>query len=448
MFGRKNILEKNIPKNSIPLEKVIIEKKSSFNREEFYRVKEQVYEILIDIIDVRQLNKMPEIEARDELYKLAFEIFIEKKINFVHKDIVAIINQLIEDILGLGPLSKLLDQDDINDILVIGYDKVYCDRNGIMELTKIKFQSEEHLIGICQKIAENVNRRVDESSPLCDCRLDDGSRVNIVFPPISHKGAALTIRKFRKSRLTFENLINMGSISEKGGKLLEIAIKCKCNIIISGGTGSGKTTLLNCLTQYIDEQDRIIACEDVAELQLMQKHVVSLETRPPNLEGVGEITMRNLVKNALRMRPERIIVGEVRGAEAFDLLQAMNTGHSGSMGTLHANSPRDGTSRLENMVLMSGYNLPIKVIREQITSAINIIIQTERLKDGSKKITSISEIVGIEGDVIQIQELLFFNYKGEIEGKICGNFEFTGIRPKFYEKAKMYGLGEEILLLM
>jgi pilus assembly protein CpaF len=294
---------------------------------------------------------------------------------------------------------------------------------------------------VCQRIVSQIGRRVDESSPICDARLPDGSRVNVIVPPLAVDGTALTIRKFKRDKLTLDQLIDYGSISPAGAEILRVIGRIRCNVLVSGGTGSGKTTLLNCLTRYIDSDERIVTCEDAAELQLQQPHVVRLETRPPNLEGEGRITMRDLVRNCLRMRPERIIVGEVRGDEAFDLLQAMNTGHDGSMGTLHANSPRDALARLESMILMGGFTLPAKTIREMICASIDVIVQTQRLRDGSRRITHITEILGMEGDVATTQDLLVYDIQGEdSSGMLVGTHRGTGIgRPRFWERAQYYG---------
>ena len=296
-------------------------------------------------------------------------------------------------------------------------------------------------MNICQRIVSQVGRRVDEASPICDARLLDGSRVNVIAPPLAIDGAALTIRKFKKDKLTLDQLIRFGSISPDGAEILKIIGRVRCNVLISGGTGSGKTTLLNCLTNYIDADERVITCEDAAELQLQQPHVVRLETRPPNLEGAGQVTMRDLVKNCLRMRPERIIVGEVRGPEAFDLLQAMNTGHDGSMGTLHANSPREALSRIESMITMGGYSLPSRTIREMIVSSVDVIIQAARLRDGSRRITHITEVMGLEGDVIITQDLFVYDIVGEdAQGKLKGRHRSTGIgRPRFWDRARYFG---------
>jgi pilus assembly protein CpaF len=340
----------------------------------------------------------------------------------------------------------LLARDDIADIMVNGAQKTYIEVAGKIQLTNIRFRDNAQLMNICQRIVSQVGRRVDESSPICDARLADGSRVNVIGPPLAIDGPALTIRKFKKDKLTLDQLIRFGTISPEGGEMLKIVGRVRCNVLISGGTGSGKTTLLNCLTNYIDVDERVITCEDAAELQLQQPHVVRLETRPPNLEGSGAVTMRDLVKNCLRMRPERIIVGEVRGPEAFDLLQAMNTGHDGSMGTLHANSPREALSRLESMITMGGFALPPRTIREMIVSSVDVIIQASRLRDGSRRITHITEVLGLEGEVVITQDLLVYDIIGEdANGKLKGRHRSTGIgRPRFWERARYYGEEERL----
>jgi len=334
----------------------------------------------------------------------------------------------------------------IADIMVNGAKHVFIETEGKMEKTNIRFRDNAQLMNICQRIVSQVGRRVDEASPICDARLLDGSRVNVIAPPLSIDGPALTIRKFKKDKLTLANLVDFKSISPAGAKVLQIIGACQCNIVISGGTGSGKTTLLNCLTGFIHPDERIITCEDAAELQLQQPHVVRLETRPPNLEGKGKITMSDLVKNCLRMRPERIIVGEVRGPEAFDLLQAMNTGHDGSMGTLHANSPREALSRLESMITMGGFSLPAKTIREMIVGSVDIVVQATRLRDGSRRITHITEVIGMEGDVIVTQDLLLYEMDGEdANGKIIGEHKSTGIaRPAFWDRARYFNLERQL----
>jgi pilus assembly protein CpaF len=352
-----------------------------------------------------------------------------------------LLDDICNDVLGYGPLEPLLARDDIADIMVNGAGRTFIEVSGKIQLTPVRFRDNAQLMNICQRIVSQVGRRVDESSPICDARLPDGSRVNVIAPPLSIDGPALTIRKFKKDKLTLEQLVKFGAISPEGAEILQIIGRVRCNVVISGGTGSGKTTLLNCLTRYIDTDERIITCEDAAELQLQQPHVVRLETRPPNLEGQGQITMRDLVRNCLRMRPERIIVGEVRGPEAFDLLQAMNTGHDGSMGTLHANSPRECLSRIESMITMGGYALPSRTIREMICSSVDVIIQAQRLRDGSRRITHVTEVMGMEGDVIITQDIVVYDILGEDpSGRLLGRHRSTGIgRPRFWERARYYG---------
>jgi len=324
---------------------------------------------------------------------------------------------------------------------------VFIEVAGKVQLTNVRFRDNAQLMNICQRIVSQVGRRVDESSPICDARLPDGSRVNVIAPPLAIDGPTLTIRKFKKDKLKMSDLQRFGSISPEGASVLGIIGNVRCNVLISGGTGSGKTTLLNCMTGFIDADERVITCEDAAELQLQQPHVVRLETRPPNLEGTGEITMRDLVKNCLRMRPERIIVGEVRGPEAFDLLQAMNTGHDGSMGTLHANTPREALQRIESMITMGGYNLPSKTIREMVVGAIDVIVQAARLRDGSRRITHVTEVIGLEGDVVITQDLFLYEIQGEDEsGRVRGRHVSTGIaRPAFWERARYYNRDQELL---
>ena len=349
-----------------------------------------------------------------------------------------LLEDICNDVLGYGPLEPLLARDDIADVMVNGASAVFIEVNGKVSKTNIRFRDNGQLMNICQRIVSQVGRRVDESSPICDARLPDGSRVNVIAPPLAIDGPTLTIRKFRKDKLKLQNLVEFGSISPAGARVLSIIGACRCNTLISGGTGSGKTTLLNTLTAFIAPDERVVTCEDAAELQLQQPHVVRLETRPPNLEGVGQITMRDLVKNCLRMRPERIIVGEVRGPEAFDLLQAMNTGHDGSMGTLHANSPREAMSRLESMITMGGFSLPMKTIREMIVGSIDVIIQAERMRDGSRRITKVTEVSGTEGEVVITQDLVTYEVQGEDEtGRLKGKHLGTGIvRPNFWERAQ------------
>jgi pilus assembly protein CpaF len=409
--------------------------------EEYYDVKTTVFNALIDTIDLTQLAKLEPAAAREEIRDIVSEIIQIKSVVMSIAEQEELLEDICNDVLGYGPLEPLLARDDIADIMVNGANTTFIEVNGKVQKTGVRFADNAQLMNICQRIVSQVGRRVDESSPICDARLPDGSRVNVIAPPLAIDGPCLTIRKFKKDRLRLEQLMKFGSISPQAKTILEIIGRVRCNILISGGTGSGKTTLLNCMTGSIDSEERIITCEDSAELQLQQPHVVRLETRPPNLEGEGEITMRDLVKNCLRMRPERIIVGEVRGPEAFDLLQAMNTGHDGSMGTLHSNSPREAISRLESMIMMGGYALPPKTIREMITGSIDIIIQASRLRDGSRKITHITEVVGMEGEVVTLQNLIVYEITGQdANDKLIGRHRSTGIaRPRFWERAEYYG---------
>jgi pilus assembly protein CpaF len=409
--------------------------------EEYYDVKTTVFNALIDTIDLTQLAKLETDAAREEIRDIVSEIIQLKSVVMSIAEQEELLEDICNDVLGYGPLEPLLARDDIADIMVNGANATFIEVGGKVQKTNVRFADNAQLMNICQRIVSQVGRRVDESSPICDARLPDGSRVNVIAPPLAIDGAALTIRKFKKDRLRLEQLVKFGSLSPAGKVLLEIIGRVRCNIVVSGGTGSGKTTLLNCISGCVDNDERIITCEDSAELQLQQPHVVRLETRPPNLEGEGQITMRDLVRNCLRMRPERIIVGEVRGPEAFDLLQAMNTGHDGSMGTLHANSPREAISRMESMILMGGFALPTKTIREMITGSVDVIVQASRLRDGSRKITHITEVVGMEGEVVTLQNLLVYEITGEdANGKLLGRHRSTGIaRPKFWERAEYYG---------
>jgi pilus assembly protein CpaF len=409
--------------------------------ESYYDTKSQVFSALIDTIDLSQLSKLAPDNAREEIRDIVNDIIAIKNFAMSISEQEELLEDICNDVLGYGPLEPLLARDDIADIMVNGARNVYIEVGGKVEQTNVRFRDNHQLLNICQRIVSQVGRRVDEASPICDARLPDGSRVNVIAPPLSIDGTALTIRKFKKDKLTLDQLVRFGAISQEGADVLKIIGRVRCNIVISGGTGSGKTTLLNCLTNYIDREERIITCEDSAELQLQQPHVVRLETRPPNLEGEGEVTMRDLVKNCLRMRPERIIVGEVRGPEVFDLLQAMNTGHDGSMGTIHSNSPRECLNRMESMIAMGGYALPQKTVREIIVGSVDVIIQAARLRDGSRRITHITEVIGMEGDVIITQDLVLYNIKGEdAQGRLIGEHVSTGIgRPGFWDRARYYG---------
>jgi pilus assembly protein CpaF len=409
--------------------------------ESYYETKGTVFGALIEAIDLAQLARLDAEAAREEIRDIVNEIIAIKNIVMSISEQEELLDDICNDVLGYGPLEPLLARDDIADIMVNSAGTVFIEVNGKIQRTGIRFRDNQQLLNICQRIVSQVGRRVDESSPICDARLADGSRVNAIVPPLALDGPALTIRKFKKDKLRLDNLVKFGSITPEGAEILRIMGRCRVNTLVSGGTGSGKTTLLNCLTQFIDEDERIITCEDAAELQLQQPHVVRLETRPPNIEGEGQITMRDLVKNCLRMRPERIIVGEVRGPEAFDLLQAMNTGHDGSMGTLHANSPREALSRVESMITMGGYSLPSKTIREMLVASVDVVVQAARLRDGSRKITHITEVIGMEGDVIITQDLFVYEITGEDEkGNLIGQHRSTGIgRPKFWDRARYYG---------
>ena len=404
-------------------------------------LKSQIFDALVDAIDVSLISTLDPEDARKEIIAVVTEIITAKKLQISVAEQDALVGEICDDVLGYGPLEQLLARDDIADIMVNGCEPIFIEVGGKVQKTDIRFHSNEQLLNVCQRIVSKVGRRIDESSPICDARLEDGSRVNVIASPLSIHGPSLTIRKFKKDKLTLDQLVKFGAISPEGATILEIIGRVRCNVVISGGTGSGKTTLLNCLTKYIDHDERIITCEDSAELQLQQEHVVSLETRPPNIEGEGEITMRALVKNCLRMRPERIIVGEVRGPEVFDLLQAMNTGHDGSMGTIHSNSPRECLKRMESMIAMGGFTLPAATVREIIVGSVDVIIQASRLRDGSRRITHITEVLGMEGDVIITQDLFVYEMTGEgPDGKVLGHHRSTGIgRPAFWERARYFG---------
>ncbi len=416
----------------------------------YYQIKTTIFNALIDTIDLAQLAQLDAESAREEIRDIVNEIISIKNVVMSISEQETLLQDICNDVLGYGPLEPLLARDDIADIMVNGAERVFIEVGGKVQLTNVRFRDNGQLMNICQRIVSQIGRRVDESSPICDARLPDGSRVNVIAPPLAIDGPTLTIRKFKKDKLTMKNLVDFGSISPEGARVLGVIGASRCNVLISGGTGSGKTTLLNCLTAFIEQDERVITCEDAAELQLQQPHVVRLETRPPSLEGTGEIKMRDLIKNCLRMRPERIIVGEVRGPEAFDLLQAMNTGHDGSMGTLHANSPREALSRMESMITMGGYALPSKTIREMIVAAVDVIVQAARLRDGSRRITHITEVLGMEGDVIVTQDLFVYEITGEDDqGRVVGTHRSTGIsRPAFWERARYFNLERDLAIAL
>jgi pilus assembly protein CpaF len=374
------------------------------------------------------------------------EVLAELQIRLNQREQQELITLLVNDMLGLGPLEPLLADDSVTDIMVNGPNQIYVERNGRLVLTDAAFRDDAHVMSVAGRIVSQVGRRVDESSPLVDARLPDGSRVNIIIPPLALDGASISIRKFSKRGIDLDLMARQGNLSPQMATVLKIAARSRLNILISGGTGSGKTTLLNALSQMIGTDERVVTIEDAAELQLQQPHVVRLETRPANLEGRGEITMRDLVKNSLRMRPDRIILGEVRGGEAMDMLQAMNTGHDGSLGTIHANRPREALTRLENMVGMSGVTLPSRAVRTQIAAAVQLIVQISRMRDGVRRIINITEVVGMEGDVITTQELFAFRFEGEgADGRLRGKFESSGLRPHFTPRAEYFGLDRLLL---
>jgi pilus assembly protein CpaF len=408
--------------------------------------KERIQPKLLSRIDVSAASALPRAELAREIGEVVAEIASEEKIQLNSVEQRNLVTKLVNDMVGLGPLEPLLADEAITDIMVNGPNQIYIERNGKLEITKIRFRDDAHVMNIATRIVSAIGRRVDESSPLCDARLADGSRVNIIIPPLAIDGPSISIRKFSKKKITLDVMGRQSNLSIAMANVLKIAGRCRLNILISGGTGSGKTTLLNAISQLIDSGERIVTIEDAAELQLQQPHVVRLETRTANLEGNGEISMRDLVKNALRMRPDRIILGEVRGAEAVDMLQAMNTGHEGSLGTIHANRPREALTRLENMIGMAGINLPSKAVRTQIASALDMIVQVSRMRDGVRRITNIVEVVGMEGDVITTQDLFHYEVEGETpDGKLTGRFVSSGLRPNFMPKAAYFGLDKALM---
>jgi pilus assembly protein CpaF len=409
-------------------------------------LKERIRTVLMTRIDPTVAGRIPRTALRWEVAKLVSEIATEDRVQLNKLEETALAADLSDDMVGLGPLEPFLDDDEITDILANGPFDIYVERRGKLEKTSARFRDAQHLVNIAQRIATAIGRRIDEASPMVDARLADGSRVNIVLPPLVLNGGTISIRKFPRRELTFDAMVRQKNLSRDMARVLEIAARARLNILISGGTGSGKTTLLNAVSQFIEDDERVITIEDAVELRLQQPHVVQMETRPPNIEGVGQVAQRELVRNALRMRPDRIIVGEVRGPEAFDMLQAMNTGHDGSMSTVHANSPRDALYRLENMVMMANLNLPLKAIRMHVASALNMVVHIERMRDGIRRVQSIVEIAGMESDIITTRELFTFLYRGERhDGQIDGTSESTRMRPDFVAHAARFGLDRELL---
>ncbi|GGX82944.1 Flp pilus assembly protein TadA [Litchfieldella qijiaojingensis] len=403
--------------------------------------KQKLFRKLVKVLDLSLLGSLDEREARVQIQQVCESLMSEEALPFNAGVRQRIVSELQDEVLGLGPLEALLADKSVSDILVNGTAPIFVERSGKLEQTVLRFDSDRHLMTIIDRIVSGVGRRIDESSPMVDARLKDGSRVNAVIPPLAIDGPMLSIRRFAVERLTAENLVEIGTLTPQVAQLLEMVVKARLNVLVSGGTGAGKTTLLNILSGFIPHRERIVTIEDSAELQLQQPHIVRLETRPPNIEGRGEVTQRDLVRNSLRMRPDRIIVGEVRGSEAFDMLQAMNTGHDGSLTTIHANTPRDALTRIESMVAMSGFQLPAKALRSQIASAIDVVLQVERQEDGKRRLVSVQEINGQEGDIITMSEIFRFEREGiDEEGRVIGQFMATGVVPGFYDYLQRRGM--------
>jgi pilus assembly protein CpaF len=400
-----------------------------------------LHQRLIEELEPTKLQGLAPERAREAVIAAARSLIAQEMPGIVGAVRDELVQSVADEVLGLGPIEPLIKDAAISEVMVNAPDQIFYEKEGRLYLSSVRFRDQQHIMRIVERIVAPLGRRVDEASPMVDARLPDGSRVNVIIPPVAAKSPTLTIRKFQADKMTIEDLIAGGSMTRELAEFFRACVQVRLNIIVSGGTGTGKTTMLNALSSFIPDTERIVTIEDPTELRLQQGHVVSLEARPTSLEGKGEVTQRDLVRNALRMRPDRIIVGEVRGAEAFDMMQAMNTGHEGSLGTVHANSPRDGLARIENMVLMAGLDLPMRAIREQITSAIHIVIQLSRLADGTRKITQVSEIAGMEGEVVTMQELFRFNQRGvDSDGRVVGEFRPTGIRPRFAEKFEIAGI--------
>ena len=430
------------PQNTVPEVASFSAKSNIAFVDEYSDLKEKIHNEIIELINQDVYSKGKPEGISDEYIMQSIETLVDDNGTAIPRnERTRLVKEIYNNVIGLGPLEPLLADPEITEIMVNGPHSVYIERKGKLELSSTVFKDNEHLMNVLNRIVSSVGRRVDEASPMVDARLADGSRINAIIPPLALNGPTITIRKFSKTPFSDADLIRFGSVSPKMMAFLEACVKGRTNIIVSGGTGSGKTTLLNVLSGYIPYNERIVTIEDAAEIQLRQGHVVTLESRPPNLEHAGQITIRDLVRNALRMRPDRIIVGEVRSGETLDMLQAMNTGHDGSLTTAHANTPRDLISRLETMVLMSGMEIPVKAIREQVASALNIIVQQARMRDGSRKITNVTEVVGMEGDIVTLQDIFYFKPEGmDSSGKLRGSFLATGIRPGFAEKLSENGV--------
>ncbi|KPU83917.1 type II secretion system protein E [Marinosulfonomonas sp. PRT-SC04] len=430
----------NLRKTSAPEASTGLGDKEVKRKTRLAEVRLQLHQELLDNLNLSALEGAAEKDLRAEINAIATEALEDMSIVLTRDEGTHLYQELFDEVTGLGPIEPLLKDDTVNDILINGPNQIFIERDGKLELTTITFKDDKHLLRIIDKIVSAVGRRVDESNPYVDARLADGSRFNAMVPPIAVDGALVSIRKFKKDKLSIDDLVSFGAFSEEMAAYLQAAVACRLNIVVSGGTGSGKTTALNALSSFIDNSERILTIEDTAELQLQQTHVGRMESRPPNVEGKGAVSARDCLKNALRMRPDRIIVGETRGEEVIDMLQAMNTGHDGSMTTIHANSARDGVSRMENMIAMAGFDMPLKAVRSQISSAVNLIVQVSRLQDGSRRMVSITEITGMEGDVISMQEVFKFQRVGITpENKILGHFTATGVRSHYSERFRMWG---------
>ncbi len=411
------------------------------NSEAVDELKITLHQRLIEELDPAKLDGLEPGRAREAVVVAARSLIAQEMPGIVGSVRDELIEAVVNEVLGLGPIENLIKEAPVSEVMVNAPDQVFYEKEGRLYLSSVRFRDNAHIMRIIERIVAPLGRRVDESSPMVDARLKDGSRVNVILPPVAPKSPTITIRKFQADKMTVEDLIGMQSMTQEMAEFLRACVRVRLNIIVSGGTGTGKTTMLNALSSFIPDTERIITIEDPTELRLQQGHVVSLEARPASLEGKGEVTQRDLVRNALRMRPDRIIVGEVRGAEAFDMLQAMNTGHEGSLGTVHANSPRDALARIENMILMAGLDLPIRAIREQIASAIHVVIQIARLPDGTRRVVTVSEINGMEGDVVTMQDLFRFEQRGvDSDGGVVGAFKSTGLRPIFAEKFEIAGI--------
>ncbi|MFN4171348.1 MAG: ATPase, T2SS/T4P/T4SS family [Pseudorhodobacter sp.] len=431
------------PAPSVPLRapaEAVAADKEKKRKERLMELKVELHKKLLENLNLAALENATEANLKAEIAAISAEALDEMSVALNKDDRTTLNQELYDEVMGLGPLETLLKDETVNDILVNGPKRIFVERNGKLSLTDITFKDERHLLRIIDKIVSAVGRRVDESNPYCDARLADGSRFNCMVPPVAVDGSLVSIRKFKKEKLRIDDLVQFGAFTEEMAAYLQAAVSCRLNVIVSGGTGSGKTTTLNALSSFIDNTERVLTIEDTAELQLQQIHVGRMESRPPNVEGKGAVTQRDCLRNALRMRPDRIIVGETRGEEVIDMLQAMNTGHDGSMTTIHANSARDGISRLENMVAMAGIEMPLKAVRSQISSAVNLIVQASRLQDGSRRMTSITEITGMEGEVISMQEIFRYERLGLApDGKIIGRFNATGVRSHYSERFRSWG---------